>query len=140
MIPHLTARTSAWSSLMAAPLDCRDCPRSSPQSSTRSPPAAPAPAAPAAAAAPTTAELPEAAPAPAAAAAKESPAAPAQAAASATVEERVAALEAYITNGDPSTAYTAHKTKNGKPDPTGEFPKDFKPTVLNTQDLDITAG
>jgi ammonium transporter, Amt family len=47
-------------------------------------------------------------------------------AATPTLEQRVSALEAYITNGDPSTAVAALKDKDGN------LPKDFKMATLNT--------
>jgi Amt family ammonium transporter len=47
-------------------------------------------------------------------------------AAAPTLEQRVSALEAYITNGDPSEAVAAMKDKDGN------LPKDFKMATLNT--------
>ena len=40
--------------------------------------------------------------------------------------ERIDALEAYVTNGDPSAAFKAYKDKDGN------LPKDFKAAMLGT--------
>src|SRR5439155_13046760 len=61
----------------------------------------------------------KAADAPAAPAATNAPPAP-------TLEQRVAGLEAYIGNGDPSAAVAALKDKDGN------LPKDFNMATLNT--------
>ncbi len=62
-----------------------------------------------------TAQTPEpaAAPAPAAAAPAAAPAAAATAPVAPKIDERVAALEAYLTNSDPSAAFATYKDKDG---------------------------
>ena len=70
-----------------------------------------------------SAQTPAPAPAPA-------PAAAAPKAPEPKVEERVAALEAYVTNGDPSAAFAAYKVKDK--DGNEALPAEFKAATLGT--------
>jgi len=92
----LTFALMAWSS----PLRAQSTESTPPPAATSTTPAAVAPTAPA-------------------------PAAPAAATPLPKLEERVASLEAYIGNSDPSAPYASYKDKDGN------LPKDFKGPALN---------